>query len=343
MAHAPYRKVSRLVALAVLPVAMSGARASSNERSDGVELDLMGPVPTEEIATEAGDSEVDDDAPEASGGCGRAGLGPGLHTGLSLEHDGQQRRFDLYVPKTYDPAVPSPLTLNFHGYMGSAVSQRGFSRFDRVAEPRAMLVAYPHGLGSSWNGEQCCGKAQADDVDDVGFALAVVDRVQGEHCVDRRRVYAVGKSNGGHLGHRLACEAADRFAAVASVTGVLGLDPAQCQPSRPISITQFHGTADRVVPYHGEGPGYPAVPAMMTRWAARNGCDLEPEVVAHLDDVLCQRWPGCSDGVDVTLCSVEGGHHCWPGTGGCMYGPSTDDLQASEVIAKIFDAQRLPR
>ena len=40
--------------------------------------------------------------------------------------------------------------------------------------------------------------------------------------VDRKRVYSVGMSNGGFMSIRLGCEASDVFAAVASVTGVLG-------------------------------------------------------------------------------------------------------------------------
>ena len=44
-----------------------------------------------------------------------------------------------------------------------------------------------------------------------------------ERCIDRRRVFATGMSNGGFLSHRLGCELADRMAAIPPVAGVRGI------------------------------------------------------------------------------------------------------------------------
>jgi polyhydroxybutyrate depolymerase len=65
-------------------------------------------------------------------------------------------------------------------------------------------------------------------------------------------------SNGGFLSYRLACEAADSFAAIAPVAGVLGIPEMDCTPSRPVTVMHFHGTADGLVPYNG-GFGSPSV------------------------------------------------------------------------------------
>ena len=134
-----------------------------------------------------------------------------------------------------------------------------------------MLVAYPDGIGSSFNAGACCGTASSSNVDDVGFARELVRDLSEKMCVDPKRVYATGMSNGGHMAHRIACEAADVFAATASVAGKMLVAP--CNPSRPISIVQWHGTEDTIVTYNALPPVVP----MMENWASRNGCDPTPQ------------------------------------------------------------------
>jgi polyhydroxybutyrate depolymerase len=258
---------------------------------------------------------------------------PGMSNGITIDVDGVQRSYDLFVPTGYDGTELAPLVLNFHGLLGSPSQQVDFSQFNGAAEAHGMLVAYPAGIDSSFNAGSCCGGAASSGVDDVGFARALVQDMSAKMCVDPRRVYATGMSNGGHMAHRLACEAADVFAATASVTGALRL--ADCTPSRPISMVDYHGTADTIV-------GYGEIPGMMEDWAARNGCSAMPETTFDQGDMLCQTWPECDAGVEVTLCTIEGGGHCWPGNGSCIFGHSSTELHASEAIATMFDAQLLP-
>lgn len=248
------------------------------------------------------------------------------------------REYNLFVPSAYEPNTPAPLVLNFHGLMGTPEGQADFSQFNDAAEPRGMLVAYPRGLGESFNAGACCGSASNDDVDDVGFARAIVAQVAAQHCVNEKRVYATGMSNGGHMAHYLACEASDVFAAVAPVSGVLGVS---CNATRPISVLDFHGTSDLIVPYGGAGPGFPAVDDMMAEWATRNGCDGQSEVTVSMGDAECETWPNCEDGVEVTLCTLGAGH-CWPGGGTCLFGTKSDAIDASDMMADMFMSQTLP-
>jgi polyhydroxybutyrate depolymerase len=277
-----------------------------------------------------------------SSGCGNTPPDPGTHTGLSVDVNGQARSYDLFVPTGYAPDVPAPLVLNFHGLYQSPPDQADFSQFDTTAESRGILVAYPEGIGQSFNAGACCGEASSSGVDDVAFARALVEQIENDMCVDPRRVYATGMSNGGHMAHTLGCQAADVFAAVAPVAGVMGLAPAECVPSRPVPVLDFHGDVDMIVPYGGAGPGFPAVPNMMADWAARNGCAAESEVILDQGDVTCEAWPGCSSDVSVVLCTVAGGGHCWPGGGSCLFGSKTDDVDASDMIADFFADHVLP-
>ncbi|MFO7562455.1 MAG: PHB depolymerase family esterase [Enhygromyxa sp.] len=313
-----------------------GGEDPSESESDT--QDSEGTQDTDETA----DTEDSSGAGELPEGCGLPALDPGTHKNLSVEVDGSSRSYELFVPVTYKNDNPSALVLNFHGLLGNPTQQADWSQFNQSAQLRGMLVAYPAGIGNSFNAGACCGEAHSQEVDDVGFARTLVEKLLAEHCIDPQRVYVTGMSNGGHMAHTLACEAADMFAAAASVTGVMGLSPSQCQPSRPISVIDFHGTADSIVSYGGYGPGYPPVRPMMEDWAARNGCSPVSEVVLQEGEVLCETWPGCDDEVEVTLCTIEGGGHCWFGNPSCLFGESTTVIHASEMIADMFVLQKLP-
>lgn len=54
----------------------------------------------------------------------------------------------------------------------------------------------------------------------------MLDALGREPCVDARRVYATGLSNGGVMAHRPGCELSDRIAAIAPVAGRTAPPPA---------------------------------------------------------------------------------------------------------------------
>lgn len=272
--------------------------------------------------------------------CTLAGLAPGDHH-VELDFGGQTRSYELHVPADAPAGGVWPLVLNFHGLTSNATQQASFSQMSVTADAHHFLVAYPQGLGDSWNAGICCGTSATTDVDDVGFARAVVADIAATTCVDDKRVYATGMSNGGFLSHRLACEAADLFAAIGPVAGVMGVDP--CEPVRPVPVIHFHGTADGLVPYDGGGfLGSPSVADTMQGWADRDGCTGAPKTTLQNGSATCQTWDACSDGVRVTLCTVEGAGHCWPGQSLCPYGTSTTDISANEEMWKVFADFTLP-
>ena len=70
--------------------------------------------------------------------------------------------------------------------------------------------------------------------------------------MDPRRVYAAGMSNGAMMSYRLACERADRFAAIGPVAGLMAEKlAASCAPSQPVAVLSFVGTEDPLVPFQG--------------------------------------------------------------------------------------------
>jgi polyhydroxybutyrate depolymerase len=129
---------------------------------------------------------------------------------------------------------------------------KDYSQLNATADQHGFIVAYPQGQNKAWNAGDCCGAPQRQGTDDVGFIRAVIDDLASVACVDPRRVYATGMSNGSMMSHRLACELSDRVAAIAGVSGQLGASYLPtCNPPRRISIMHIHGTDDRCAPYDG--------------------------------------------------------------------------------------------
>jgi poly(3-hydroxybutyrate) depolymerase len=62
---------------------------------------------------------------------------------------------------------------------------------------RGFIMVWPNGVGNSWNVGRCCGIAQSHGVDDVAFTRAIISNLLTNACIDPKRVYASGCSNGG--------------------------------------------------------------------------------------------------------------------------------------------------
>lgn len=229
---------------------------------------------------------------------------------------GHSRSYVLHVPAAYDGKKPAPLILDFHGLGGDGSGERGSSPYPAQTDSDGVIIAFPTGLPgpsnqNAWNVGPCCVK----DTDDVAFAKALVTEIEKTACVDTKRVYAVGFSMGGGMSHYLACHAADVFAAVAPAAfDLLQENQDDCKPSRPISVISFRSTGDPVVAYTG---GYSmAVQGMpinflgakktFEKWAQLNQC---PGAASAEDGNGCASYAGCSGGVDVTLCTKQGGTH----------------------------------
>lgn len=249
----------------------------------------------------------------------------------TIQSDGRTRTFRVHVPPSYDTTSPTPLVVSFHGLTGTAAQQQGLSRMNELADEAGFVVVYPQGVSNSWNAGTCCGTATSSNVDDVGFVDDLLDAVAAELCIDPARVYATGMSNGGHMSYRLACELADRFAAIAPVAGVD--KNTTCAPARRIPIMHFHGTLDLIVPYSGSLSSTAA-------WAQRNGCRSTRTQVFANGDSACEAYDGCPAGAEVVLCTVDGGGHTWPGGQPVIgLGETTNDLSATRAMWEFWTGE----
>ena len=272
---------------------------------------------------------------------------------MTLTSGGLLRVAYVHVPPAYDPSRGSMLVMNFHGFSNDALEQRVISRMDKSSDTHGYIAVYPEGIGTSWNAGDCCGDAWTGGVDDVAFVKAMIAQLESDYCVDPRRVYSAGYSNGGFLSYRLACEMADTIAAISPVAGEMGIDPATCHPSRPVPVLDFHGTSDPIVPYTGGTPliavslsgslNFRSTDETVGIWREKNGCLGPGKVIYAMGDATCTLYDTCSLQGDVVHCKIDGGGHTWPGGVPIpVVGKTSTDISATESMYQFFLAHPKP-
>ncbi|OBJ58181.1 PHB depolymerase family esterase [Mycobacterium sp. 1423905.2] len=283
-------------------------------------------------------------------GCGRPVSAASSHNQPgAFKFGGMNRTYTVHVP----PGPPAGLVLNLHGGGGTGAGQQGLTNFDSVADIHNLLVVYPDGYDKSWADGRGAAPADRRHLDDIGFLVALVGKVAKEFNAPAGHIFATGMSNGGFMSNRLACDHADLFAAIAPISGTLGIGVA-CNPSRPVSVLAAHGTADRVVPFNGgdvRGRGGVSraisATAMVNKWRAVDRCQGEP-AVQNLpnvgDGTVVRRFDSaaCADGTEVVFYQIDNGGHTWPGAKQYLpkpvIGSTTRAFDASQIIAQFFVA-----
>jgi polyhydroxybutyrate depolymerase len=236
---------------------------------------------------------------------------------LSLPYGGLQRSYRLFVP-TALPAGPRPLVLMLHG-LETTASWMELRGTDVGAAAAGTLVAYPEGIGMSWNSGTCCGAAKTAGLDDVGFLAAIIADVKARMLVDAARVAIGGASDGGVMSYRFGCDRTDLVSALYIVASV---NLEQCAPSRPVSLMHLHGQADPTVPYLGTsfstitGTAIPAVADEVLKWAAADSCGSTITTTYNQGrtDVPIFSMDGCPAGISVQLVRSKYMTHTWPVT-----------------------------
>jgi polyhydroxybutyrate depolymerase len=287
-------------------------------------------------------------------GCGTAT--PGTTT-LSLSVNGFTRTVYVHIPLTSGDSSPLPLVLNLHGSGATAVDQSEFSGMNFASDAEHFIVAYPQGLipdgvGFDWNvpnvpltGGRAVPKNAAND---VSFLTKLVGILEGKYCVNPKMIYATGFSGGARMVSQLACDDSTVFAAVAPVSGLRR--PTPCPTKRSVPIISFHGSADPVDPFAGNGEAYwtYSVKTAAKDWAKQDKCSAKVKQSSPNANATLFSYGDCKGGAAVELYEVIGEGHEWPG-GPVMpaslvteLGPQSNAVNADVLMWSFFQAHPLP-
>ena len=183
--------------------------------------------------------------------------------------------------------------------------------------------------------------------DDLAFTEAVLYRVLSTYCVDTNHIHMSGISNGGMF---VYSRALPRLAASLGGVGGVASSPLRgfnFMPDQPVSIIDFHGLDDTVIPYDTNQPGnlgpgpdgtvmntdgyYYTVKMSYLRdlLAAMDCANVSSSYPTSLDGQRgwqCQIWGGCSGAAEVVHCSGHWAHQY----------PFNEDIQPFQIMWDFF-------
>lgn len=346
-----------VIALLALAAACSGTSANNaNSANVAGTSTSTGPGTTAPVAKPVATS---------SPGCTSGATGPtpvkSQQVDTKMRSSGIERSYFLWLPATYGTtSTPAPLVVDMHGYEEGAAIHTQNTMLSTTADAKGFVLVTPAGTGKMpfWNAVPV-----PDAPNDLQFISDLIDEVGAHECIDPSRVYLTGYSNGAFMSSLYACRLADKVAAIAPVAGLRF--PDGCDPSRPVPIIAFHGTADPLVNYGGgmsdsastlpvdddsrstiRAITFLPMPDTLAKWAAVEGCNPKATETAVSASVTLIKYDGCRKGSVVELYRIDGGGHTWPGSAfsaqmSTILGPTTTEIDANALMWDFFSNYHL--
>lgn len=197
--------------------------------------------------------------------------------------------FNVRTPSNYDPTVAHPLLLVLPA---AGMGARATERFTGLTEPATaagMIVAY--------------ADAERLSLAVIRHYAQIPDAIAARWCIDGRRVFFTGHSDGGTATSAIGFLEDTRGTATAiapSAAGIAGQDLEDTGCPAPLPVLVQHNAGDRLF------PGYGAEAAAW--WARCNGCsDADAALPAEQG---CHEYQGCL--ARTRYCTGPGGHTDWP-------------------------------
>ena len=278
-------------------------------------------------------------------------MGNGQFIDSTMTFDGVTRYYEVYIPTTV-LANPAML-LMLHGTQNTQDPQAVISLnwgWVNVANTYGFILVKPastfneksgqwnwnaYNMDAAFTAEEvgtCTEPAEPACPNDAGFLRALIGILVPQYNVNQSQIYVAGFSSGAQVAHRVAVEDSDLVAAVVIGSGTIvgQLDPPPIimpteVPLAPISIQEWHGTEDPVIPpcnngttsYSGVKFYLATVDDSFNYWTTQNAC-----TVFQNTQPLCQNdapngsttgndATGCANGAEVQFIWEEGLGHAW--------------------------------
>lgn len=275
-------------------------------------------------------------------------MNAGFSQAKQFTYGGEKRRYIIFLPSDYqkDTNRSFPVVFNFHGGGMTMTEQMLYSQMNKTAEKQQFIVVYPQGIKQDWNvGFEM---SYQHGTDDVGFISALMDSLTKKYRIRQNEVYATGLSRGGFFCHRLAAELPERFAAIAPVGAPIPDSVVYFNRSKkPMGMMLIQGDADNVVSYAGKANAYYSAKATYDYWINQNHLEGIRENTQHIerfkaDSTSVHVIKRSSKGITVSLVSIKGGGHTWPGSDpfniGFPLGKTSREINGNELIWEFFKA-----
>lgn len=249
--------------------------------------------------------------------------GPGMPAGDSravrMTVGGLERGYLLLPALGLPPGRLAALVVVLHQDVGSAQAVAEGLGLDSLRR-RGVTLAYPAGVGGSWNAGGCCGVAKDQGVNDVAFVNAVLGDVGRRVPIDPNRRALVGYSGGGMLAYRVLCGAHPSLAAAVEVSGSL---EAHCPSNVALpNLLSIHGAKDGTVglrkPIRVTHLGMSPRPVESTLSIVTTQAKCGRRTTKDDPGVRYVRWVGCRGGSSVELQIVAGAGHGWESVQGAQ-------------------------
>ena len=270
------------------------------------------------LLSTAGCAASGEEAARLSRGCGEP---PPREAPASVVVDDRQRDLITAVPAPYDASKPHDLIVAFHGLTNSNADVRRYYSLERHAQ-RPTVFVYPSGLPAG------DGRRSWSDPGDPASALrdyalfdAIVARIEGAYCIDRRRVFAVGHSLGAWFVNSLGCARGASLRGTGTVGG--GISPSEC--TGPLAAAVLHNPNDRLVDFAHSVE----VRDLLLR---RNGLAEPGQPEPGAEDLNCVRYGGPNHRNPVLWCP-----HTHDRTGAGRYYPHQWPAESGSLIMGFFD------
>ncbi|KAE8446240.1 hypothetical protein EG329_012465 [Mollisiaceae sp. DMI_Dod_QoI] len=277
---------------------------------------------------------------------------------VTIQSSGIDRYYLLTLPSNFDASTPTPVILSFHGGGDNAIEQYKLSQMSNPDFNDFAIAIYPNGIDKTWQGVP---KVKTNDIQ---FTADIIMSLSSRYNIDKSRIFATGKSDGGGFCNVLACDSvlSTQIAAFAPVSGAFYVkndtrcDPIKieipCSPGRSnVPMLEFHGGDDNVIRYDGEGKKkecLPSIPHWIRQWASRDGLGLKNEsgALKGTNDTTVYEWGSGNEKALVKHVFDASIKHDWPSTVNnsdnikCGHQPAS--FNATPIIINFFKDHSLP-
>lgn len=190
---------------------------------------------------------------------------PEVKTKVAVYQDpknGNRLPYRLYFPKNYDPDKKYPLLLALHGAgeIGTD-NQSQLNNFKNLFACNGDLLAQGFVLlpqsNAWWNLDY---SEDGDEGGTLGSALHLLEEIQKNYSIYKKRIYVTGLSMGGYATWDLLQEYGHLFAAGMPVCG--GGNPSKAATLKDMPIKIYHSLDDDTVPFSASQNMYNAITAV---------------------------------------------------------------------------------